>query len=121
MTEYYWGRPATLDELVGKVLTSVRQNSDDAIMFTTEDGSEYKMYHEPVLTHISELPRIVEVVGDLSDLVNTSLDKAEWLGVDETLHVYFYTYKGLVSVEWYIPSLLGVDFVKMKAGTIGDK
>lgn len=64
-----------LSEVIGKTLISVDVNEwKDEILFTTNDGLEYKMYHSQ---SCCESVVIEDVIGDLNDLIGTPLLKAE--------------------------------------------
>ena len=62
-----------IKDLVGKVLTEVKQN-DDELIFTCNDGRQYKMYHQQ---DCCESVSIDNINGDLEDLVGTPILKAE--------------------------------------------
>jgi hypothetical protein len=64
-----------LEKMIGKVFVSVTGiPGDDEMIFTAEDGSQFKFYH---LQDCCESVAIEDVVGDLSDLVGSPLLKAE--------------------------------------------
>jgi len=60
-------------EVLGLTFTSV-MSSDDEITFTTSSGLVYKLYHEQ---DCCENVYIESIVGDLQDLVNTPILRAE--------------------------------------------
>ena len=62
-----------LNELVGKTLKSVDKNFDE-ILFTCDDGKQYKMYHAQ---DCCETVEIEEIIGDLQDLVGSPITMAE--------------------------------------------
>ncbi len=64
-----------IEQLLGKTLTSVRKNeSNDEIIFTVDDGTEYKMYHSQ---DCCESVSIDDINGDLNDLVGSPILVAE--------------------------------------------
>jgi hypothetical protein len=65
---------AKLKDLLGKTLTKVEQIGDNELVFITNEGKRYKLYHEQ---DCCEGVAIESVVGDLSDLVGTPLLMAE--------------------------------------------
>jgi len=69
-----------VNELVGKTLTECRKNGDDEIIFVTDDGKTYKMYHSQ---SCCESVSIEDINGDLQDLVGTPILKAESVSNDE--------------------------------------
>lgn len=62
-----------LKELIGKTLKSVTSN-EDAVHFITEDGEEYKLYHEQ---DCCEGVSIDDICGDLNDLIGSPILMAE--------------------------------------------
>jgi hypothetical protein len=98
-------------ELTGKTLTTI-ENTGDELVFTTDTGDRYKLYHEQ---DCCENVSIEDVIGDLGDLVGAPLLMAEEVsGADEpppadgyapesyTWTFYkFATTKGYVTVRWY--------------------
>jgi len=114
-----------INELLGKVLTSV-DASDEEVLFTCSDGSAYKMFH---YQDCCESVYVEDINGDLSDLVEAPILQAEEVtshenlpGVkpewqDESYTWTFYklaTIKGSVTIRWYGTSngyySEGVDF-----------
>ena len=110
--------------LLGKTLTDVSVNRDqDQIIFTCEDGVQYRMYH---FQDCCESVTIEDVNGDVNDLVGSPIllaeesssselspeqqaekDKAEEEGryyYDESFTWTFYklaTIKGYVDFRWF--------------------
>lgn len=116
-----------IEELLGKTLKSVSnpKSYDDEILFETEDGDTYKMYHSQ---GCCESVVVEEIVGDLEDLVGHPILTAEERTNDdfEKDHTYesvtwtFYelrTIKGSVTIRWCGTSngyySEGVDFYKV--------
>ena len=127
-----------LQELIGKTLTKVENKDNDAIIFTCEDGKQYKMYHGQ---DCCESVSIEDIVGDLQDLVGSPILKAEEVSnyeptskedIERTkeandcgfctwTYYKFATIKGYVDIRWFGESngcysesvdfiLLGVDY-----------
>ena len=93
---------AELKELIGKTLISIEQNKDgDEILFTTNTGEKYKMFH---YQDCCESVMIEDVVGDYDDLLNTPILVAEERSYeDENATWTFYkfrTIKGSVTIRW---------------------
>lgn len=64
-----------IEQLLGKTLTAVVKNeSNDEIIFTVDDGTEYKMYHAQ---DCCENVSIDDITGDLNDLVGSPILVAE--------------------------------------------
>jgi hypothetical protein len=119
---------ADFSELVGKTLTDARQEGDQ-LVFVTEDGETYRMFHSQ---DCCESVFIESIVGDLADLIGSPIVKAEEASnsedpprvdpdfpsyVDESYTWTFYklaTAKGYVDIRWYGSSngyySEGVDF-----------
>jgi len=111
-----------ISTLIGKILTDIKINSGKTeIIFTDSDEIQHKMYHsQDCCEHVS----IDDIVGDLSNLLNTPIIKAEessntdnpkktvydegeadgYVYVDESCTWTFYklaTIKGYVDIKWY--------------------
>jgi hypothetical protein len=100
----------SIGALVGKTLESVVRDGDEAILFVTVDGPDYRMWHRQ---DCCESVCIEDVNGDLQDLVGTPILGAEELTNepepkephdDESQTWTFYrlsTIKGTVTIRWY--------------------
>lgn len=115
--------------LIGKTITDI-QKTDNSVLFTTSEGENYKMYHEQ---DCCEGVGIEDIIGDLDDLLNSPILKAEEVsnanenpeGVpakdyQDSWTWTFYnlaTIKGYVTIRWYGESngyySESVDFVKL--------
>jgi len=108
---YDWNNSAKIEDMVGKVFTSVK-NVDDTELVFENDTERYVFFHsQDCCEHV----RIEDIVGDLSDLEGQPLLKAE-----ETHNLFdviknidrnfeesgtwtfykFATHKGYVDVRW---------------------
>ena len=101
----------SITELIGKTLISVVNNYDTELVFKTNDGYTYIMYHEQ---DCCENVYIESIIGDLQDLVGTPLLLAEEVigetpsdvtiddfGDSYTWTFYkFATVKGYVDIRW---------------------
>ena len=63
-----------LKDLIGKTMASVENVNDEEIMFTTDDGRRYKLYHSQ---DCCESVSVESIVGDLTDLAGTPILLAE--------------------------------------------
>jgi hypothetical protein len=103
---------ASVSDLLGVTLTKVEVRSDE-IVFTTEGGDRYKLYHSQ---DCCECVTVDDVCGDPNDLVGSPLTMAEEStsyenppGVakqhqDSSFTWTFYrfaTVKGYVTIRWY--------------------
>lgn len=104
------------NELVGKTLISVRgEKGDDEIVFETDSGEVYKLYHSQ---DCCESVSVEDICGDLDDIIGASVLVAEEStseenpeGASEETTEYqesftwtFYkidTAKGGVVIRWY--------------------
>jgi nitrate reductase beta subunit len=123
----YWDDRVELSTLVGKTLAEVRRSTDE-IVFVTDTGETFKMYHEQ---SCCESVYIEDVEGDLESLVGNPILIAEEVSnadlpkvseYDESFTWTFYklaTIKGHVDIRWYGSSngyySESVDFVKVSA------
>ena len=101
-------------ELVGKVFVRIEVNADkDMIHFEDDQGKVYRMHHDQ---DCCETVEIESIVGDLEDLLNTPILKAEEAesndtpdnalmgpsGESDTWTFYkLATIKGYVDIRWY--------------------
>jgi len=102
-------------ELIGKTLTEVKVNGDkDEILFTADDGKQWRMYH---CQDCCESVTIEDIVGDLGDLIGSPIVMAEEVihegenpeGVPSKTYqdsftwtfYKFATIKGYVTIRWY--------------------
>ncbi len=106
-------------ELIGKTLENVVKNSSgainynfDEIIFTTNDGKTYKLYHD---YDYGENVYVDDICGNLDDLTNSPILQAEENSNSEnppgitkeyqdsfTWTFYrFATAKGFVVIRWY--------------------
>ena len=118
-------------ELVGKTMTSVRNVDDEEIVFTTDTGNTYKLYHSQ---DCCESVRVESITGDLDDLIGVPILSAEEACNNDDPEGYkhegsyraesqtwtFYklrTIKGSVDIRWYGESngyySESVDFAKV--------
>jgi hypothetical protein len=117
---------AALSELIGKTIKEIQKQSDQLI-FTIDDDSQYKMYHNQ---GCCENVSIDDIVGDLDDLIGNPILLAEetsnselsaeqlakrekgieelgddyYDDTDESFTWTFYklaTIKGYVTIRWY--------------------
>ncbi len=117
---------ADISALVGETCTAVfqRDNDGDELVFETESGKTFCMYHQQ---DCCEHVYIEDVVGNLEELVGSPILKAsEDSNSAENEHLEsetwtFYnlaTQKGYVTIRWYGSSdgyySEGVDFILLK-------
>ena len=123
----------SFSELQGKVLSRVENVNDEEIVFRTEDGDVYKLFH---IQDCCEDVYVEDICGDLNDLVGTTILVAEEVehepdvtpsgapkpegGCDESFTWTFYkldTIKGGVTIRWLGTSngyySESVDFVRI--------
>ncbi|WP_242265918.1 hypothetical protein [Bacillus cereus group sp. BfR-BA-01327] len=113
-----------IDILKGKIISDIKQIGNDELLFYTSDGEVYKMYHEQ---NCCESVGIEEIIGDLSDLIDSPITMAEVVTQDGeeddwgTSTWTFYklaTIKGYVTLRWLGESngyySEEVDFVKLE-------
>ena len=120
-----WDNYCNFNELVGKTLIEIRKDvksNDDYLMFITDQGEQYKLYHEQDCCESVDLD---DIVGDLDDLIGTPILYAEEISnnadasgkvqyaflptearnsYDESYTWTFYkisTIKGSVTLKWY--------------------
>lgn len=82
---------ADFSELQGKVLSSIVNEDNQALIFTTEDGEKFLLHH---VQDCCEHVRIEDIEGDLADLIGSPILMAEEV-VGETG-----PYEGSESYQW---------------------
>lgn len=100
---------ALFSELLGKTLIEIdvsRGDGDDIITFFCSDGDKFTMYHQQ---DCCECVDIKDIVGDVEDLINSPILRAEErteineYGDYESSTATFYelaTIKGSVTISW---------------------
>lgn len=105
----YYEKPIDISALNGKTITKIEgmEAGNDLIIFTCDDGTKYKMYHEQ---DCCESVDIDDVCGNVSDLIGVPVALAEESsasgecedGDTETWTFYLLgTAKGYVNLRWY--------------------
>lgn len=101
----------TLSEIIGQTFSEII-NRGNEIIFTTVDGHEYRMFH---YQSCCESVEVEDITGDLDDLINSPILKAEETSNSDNPKSYgeytddshtwtFYhlaTIKGHVTIRWY--------------------
>ncbi len=99
-----------IDELLMRVLESVKRTDDEELIFTCDTGEVYRMYHEQ---DCCESVYIEDIVGDIYDIVGSVIVEAECVtnsddeGEDWTDDSFTWTFykigtaKGFVTIRWY--------------------
>lgn len=97
---------SNISELIGKVFIKIDKTADE-IIFTLEDGDQYKMYHSQ---DCCESVCIEDINGDLDDLLNSPITLAEEttstenpLGVTKEYQDSFtWTFYKLATIKGYV-------------------
>lgn len=92
--------------LLGKTIIEITNNYDDELIFKTDDGAIYKMYH---VQGCCESVSIEDICGNLADLIGKPILMAEEVSEDDenasesgTWTFYkFGTIHGYVTIRWY--------------------
>ena len=104
-----YGPVEKFEDLRGRVLYKVKKISDDELRFYLTEDHYVRMHHNQ---DCCESVTIVDIVGDLEDLVGTPLlvveervskDNEDGNGYDSSTLTYysFRTIKGSVDIRWY--------------------
>jgi hypothetical protein len=73
MSYYHWTNSAKIEDMIGKVFTSVKNVDDESLVFEN-DTERYVFFHKQ---DCCETVCIEDIVGDLSDLEGVPLLRAE--------------------------------------------
>jgi hypothetical protein len=100
-----------ISELIGKTLVKIDNENGDELIFTCDDGTKYRMFHEQ---DCCESVSLDDVCGNIDDLMGTPIIVAEEVAneppkVEREYEPYsgtwtFYklaTVKGWVDLRWY--------------------
>jgi hypothetical protein len=97
-----------IETLLGRTLSSVVNDKNEEIVFTTTEGGVYKLLHfQSCCEHV----RVEEIIGDLDDLVDAPILQAEEISNEtapppEYADSYTWTFyklatiKGSVTLRW---------------------
>ena len=95
-------------DLIGKTLSKIDNDSDE-IVFTCEDGTKYKQYHDQ---DCCESVSVEDIAGDLADLIGSPILVADESSSDDSVKPelesdsYTWTFyklatvKGHVTIRW---------------------
>jgi hypothetical protein len=101
------------EQLVGKTLTDVRNIDDEEIIFVTDAGATYKLWHSQ---DCCETVRVESIAGDLPDLIGVPIllaeeassnddpidHKSDYAPESQTWTFYkLRTIKGSVDIRWH--------------------
>lgn len=96
------------NNMIGKVMSSVTgQIGDSEMVFTSIDGKTFKFLH---YLQCCETVTIEDIIGDLSDLIGSTIVQAEEVSSEQTstrdnsgtwTFYKFATQKGYVAVRWF--------------------
>ena len=104
-----------IKDLKGKILIDIKVDKEEQeIIFTTNDGEKFKMYHEQ---NCCEGVYIEDINGDINDLLNTPIllaessasqdENPEGVNVPDYQDSFTWTFyklatiKGSVTISWY--------------------
>lgn len=95
----------TLNQMLGLVFESI-EASEYEIIFHAQSGQTFRMYHEQ---DCCEAVYVEDIAGDLADLINTPLLRAEERSQDDSdahgsgawTFYEFATIKGSATIRWY--------------------
>ena len=126
-----WNKP-DINVLLGKTVTAITGKvGDDEIIFTCDNGEQFKLYHSQ---DCCESVYVEDVIGDMEDLIGSPLLMAEEISYcnespdgtttpeyqNDSFNWTFYkfaTIKGYVTIRWYGESngyySESVDFCKL--------
>lgn len=95
-----------ITELIGKTIVKIEKN-DYSLVFYTQDGLIYKMYHDQ---DCCESVQLEDVWGDLNDLLDSPITMAEEVTnsddklekIEEIYESFTWTFYKLATVKGYV-------------------
>lgn len=96
-----------ISKLLGKTIKDISVNDErDEIVFTLEDGIQYRMYHEQ---YCCENVAIEDINGDLKDLIGSPITMAEESTSEDVINgkpeypdSFTWTFYKLATVKGYV-------------------
>ena len=80
-----------ISELIGKTLLYIHIDKElDEILFTCNDGTQYKMYHEK---DCCESVTIEDIIGDINDLIGSPILISEEVNSDKFVEDFENSFK----------------------------
>ena len=123
----WWQEVKNVNVLEGKTLKDIKVKRNEEIIFTVDDGTKYKMFHDQCCC---EHVYIEDICGDIKNLIgspivmaeevsNYDMDKLDKWDDSYTWTFYkFATVKGYVTIRWYGTSngwySESVDFIELE-------
>ena len=122
-----WWKELNVNVLEGKTLKDIKVKRNEEIIFTVDDGTKYKMFHDQCCC---EHVYIEDICGDIENLIGSPIVMAEEVSNydmgkldkwDDSYTWTFYkfaTVKGYVTIRWYGTSngwySESVDFIELE-------
>ena len=122
-----WWKELNVNVLEGKTLKDIKVKRNEEIIFTVDDGTKYKMFHDQCCC---EHVYIEDICGDIKNLIGSPIVMAEEVSNydmgkldkwDDSYTWTFYkfaTVKGYVTIRWYGTSngwySESVDFIELE-------
>ena len=123
----WWQEVKNVNVLEGKTLKDIKVKRNEEIIFTVDDGTRYRMFHDQCCC---EHVYIEDICGDIKNLIGSPIVMAEEVSNydmgkldkwDDSYTWTFYkfaTVKGYVTIRWYGTSngwySESVDFIELK-------
>lgn len=123
----WWKEVKNVNVLEGKTLKDIKVKRNEEIIFTVDDGTKYKMFHDQCCC---EHVYIEDICGDIKNLIGSPIVMAEEVSNydmgkldkwDDSYTWTFYkfaTVKGYVTIRWYGTSngwySESVDFIELE-------
>ena len=106
----WWQEVKNVNVLEGKTLKDIKVKRNEEIIFTVDDGTRYRMFHDQCCC---EHVYIEDICGDIKNLIGSPIVMAEEVSNydmgkldkwDDSYTWTFYkfaTIKGYVTIRWY--------------------
>ncbi len=102
--DFVESKEVNISDMQGKIIVKIENIDNEQLIFHTNEGVKYKMYHEQ---NCCEIVTIEDIAGDIEDLLNTSITMAIEAtnsedNMGKELDSFTWTFYNLATVKGYV-------------------